>query len=50
MIARAGIGARVGSRAGRIVRLISLFRLIRIVKLYKHTTEAVQNEVNMHTQ
>lgn len=35
LIARAGRGARVGTRAARIVRIISLFRLIRILKLLK---------------
>jgi hypothetical protein len=36
-LARAGRGARIGTKAGRITRVIRLVRLIRIVKLYKRT-------------
>ena len=36
-LARAGRGARIGTKAGRITRVIRLVRLIRIVKLYKST-------------
>jgi len=34
-LARAGRGARIGTKAGRLTRVIRLIRLIRIVKLYK---------------
>lgn len=35
-LARAGRGARIGTKAGRVTRVIRLIRLIRIVKLYKN--------------
>lgn len=34
-LARAGRGARIGTKAARLARIIRLIRLIRIVKLYK---------------
>ena len=40
-MARAGKGAKIGSRAGRIARIIRLIRLIRIVKLYKNANAAM---------
>lgn len=40
-LARAGKGARIGTRAGRIARIIRMVRLIRIVKLYKNAKIAI---------
>lgn len=40
-LAKAGRGARVGTKAGRITRVVRLVRLIRIVKLYKNTKQAL---------
>ena len=40
-LARAGRGARLGTRAGRVARIIRLIRLIRIVKLYKNANIAL---------
>ena len=36
ILARAGKGARIGTRAGRISRVVRFVRLIRIVRLYKN--------------
>jgi len=40
-LARAGRGARVGTRAARLARVIRLIRLLRIVKLYKSANFAM---------
>lgn len=40
-IAKAGRGARIGTKAGRVARVIRLIRLIRIVKLYKTANNAL---------
>lgn len=43
-MARAGRGARIGTKAARLARIIRLIRLIRIVKLYK-SADFVMNQV-----
>lgn len=43
-LARAGRGARIGTKAGRITRVIRLIRLIRIVKLYKSANTAMNKQ------
>jgi hypothetical protein len=40
-MARAGRGARIGTRAARLARIIRLIRLLRIVKLYKSANLAM---------
>lgn len=40
-MAKAGRGARIGTKAGRVARVIRLIRLIRIVKLYKTANNAL---------
>ncbi len=42
--AGAAAGAKVGSKTGRIIRVIWLIRLIRIVKLYKHAHNAMEKK------
>jgi hypothetical protein len=42
-LARAGRGARVGTRAARLARVIRLIRLLRIVKLYKSANFAMNH-------
>ena len=40
-MARAGRGARIGTRAGRITRVIRLIRLIRIGRLWKQANNRI---------
>lgn len=40
-MARAGRGARIGTRAARFARVIRLIRMIRIMKLYKSANFAL---------
>jgi hypothetical protein len=40
-LARAGRGARIGTRAARFARVIRLIRMIRIMKLYKSANFAM---------
>ena len=42
-LARASRGARIGTRAGSMARVIRLIRLVRIVKLYKSANQAMEN-------
>jgi hypothetical protein len=42
-LARAGRGARIGTKAGRIARVVRLARLVRIVKLYKNSAKLASN-------
>lgn len=43
-LARAGRGARIGTKAGRVTRIIRLIRLIRIVKLYKNANNVLNDD------
>jgi hypothetical protein len=43
-VAKAGRGARIGTKAGRVTRVIRLIRLIRIVKLYKNSNALLAKE------
>lgn len=43
-LAKAGRGARIGTKAGRVTRVIRLIRLIRIVKLYKNANAVLARD------
>ncbi len=48
IISKTGRGARLGSRAGRLVRLARLFRTSRIIGIY-HQTKLNMMNVNLAT-
>lgn len=48
-LARAGRGARIGTKAARLARIIRLIRLLRIVKLYKSANYAL-NQLDEDTK
>jgi hypothetical protein len=44
-IAKAGRGAKIGSRAVRILRILRIIRLVRITKLYKASEKLIERKV-----
>ena len=45
-LAKAGRGAKVGSRAIRILRILRIIRLVRISKLYKASEKLIEDKLN----
>jgi hypothetical protein len=45
-LAKAGKGAKVGSRAIRILRILRIIRLVRISKLYKASEKLIEEKLN----